>query len=341
MKIGIFGGTFNPPHIGHVRAAQEAAEALGLDKLIVFPSGDPPHKSLPTGTPGAEARLYMTQVAFEDINNATVSDFEIKNKGKRYTVDTIKSIITDYPGAQLYLLAGTDMFLTLDNWKDSETILSSVIPVVFSRETDNDSDNDSDNKLSNKSLITAYSKYLHEKFNVQACIIRNNITEISSSELRELLPKRGGIEYLAEKNYSYIIGERLYDAKSDWTWLRERAYSMLESKRIPHVAGCEESAVALAARWDINEDDAREAAILHDITKKLSFEEHRAILIENGFDPQDSEFAEEKLLHSKTGAILAAVEFGANESVSEAIKWHRSEERRVGKECRSRWSPYH
>ena len=310
MKIGIFGGTFNPPHIGHARAAQEALKVLELDLLIVIPSGIPPHKPLPANTPEAESRLYMTQIAFEGVRNTLISDFEIKNESPCYTIDTIKVVSNDYPGAQLFLFVGTDMYLTLDKWKDGQTIITSVIPVVFSREYDD------------SSLITAYSEFLLQKFNTQTRVINNNITEISSSKLREMLPERCGREYLAEKNYSYIISKRLYSSKPDWNWLCAQAYSLLDPARVPHVKGCEKAAVALAARWNVNEDDARESAILHDITKKLNLEGHRAILRKYGFDPQSAEFAEEKLLHAKTGAILAFNEYGSSNTVAEAIKWH-------------------
>ena len=310
MKIGIFGGTFNPPHIGHISAAREAADTIGLDLLIIMPSGKPPHKSLPVGSPAPDARLEMTRLAFDDVSNILISDYEIKKAGPAYTIDTLSAVMSDYPGVQLYLLMGTDMYLTLETWKDGKSILSSATPVVFARTPENN----------NK--IMEYSRYLLEKHKSKTIIIDNNIVEISSSELRDLLPARGGIEYLAEKNYSYIIRERFYDAKADWGWMRARAYSMLDPSRIPHVAGCEEAAVSLAQRWGIDVDDAREAAILHDITKKLTPEENYQILSEHGYDPLDVEFAEGKLLHAKTGAIIALDIFGASEKVAEAIKWH-------------------
>ena len=310
MKIGIFGGTFNPPHIGHISAAREAADTIGLDKLVIVPSGKPPHKLLPVGSPMPEARLEMTRLAFNDVSNVLISDYEIKKTGPGYTIDTIDAVMSDNPGAQLYLLMGTDMYLTLETWKDGKRILSAATPVVFARTPENNN------------RIVEYSHYLLEKYKTKTIIIDNNIVEISSSELRDLLPARDGIEYLAEKNYSYIIRERFYGARADWGWMRARAYSMLDPSRIPHVAGCEEAAVSLAQRWCIDVDDAREAAILHDITKRLTPEENYQILSEHGYDPLDAEFSEVKLLHAKTGAIVALSMFGVSKKVTEAIKWH-------------------
>jgi len=97
---------------------------------------------------------------------------------------------------------------------------------------------------------------------------------------------------------------------------------MLAPSRVPHVIGCEEAAIKLAERWGVNTDDAREAAILHDITKKLDYEGNVGILEEHGVSVGKLEHGEEKLLHSKTGAVLARAEFGVSEAVYDAIMWH-------------------
>ena len=309
-RIGIFGGTFNPPHIGHERSANEAARQLELDLLIVVPTGNPPHKELPTGSPGAEMRLSMVFSAFNNAKNVVVSDLEIRKTVPNYTVDTVASVRSEYPEAEIFLLVGTDMFLTLESWRDSEILLKDVTPAVFSR------------SLGGEMQIAEHSRMLSDRYGVNTKFIVNNAVEISSSQLREMLPARKGSGYIADTIYSYIIRHRLYGAKPDWNWLRERAFSMLDPARIPHVAGCEEEALLLASRWGIDADDTREAAILHDITKKLSPEEHIKILDDNGVEVGKLEPAEEKLLHSKTGAVQAKVEFGVNDAVYNAIKWH-------------------
>jgi nicotinate-nucleotide adenylyltransferase len=96
---------------------------------------------------------------------------------------------------------------------------------------------------------------------------------ISSTEICALLPERKGREYLSDSVYSYIIKNRLYGAKPDFNWLREKGWSYLKKSRIPHVMGCEQKAVELAELYGADVDDARTAAILHDSTKKLSPEE--------------------------------------------------------------------
>ena len=310
MRIGIFGGTFNPPHIGHLRSAAAVAEQLRLNRLIIVPSGIPPHKPLPDGTPPAALRMEMARATFESMQNVEISDIEIIKQGPCYTADTVSEIKRANPGAQLFLLTGTDMYLTLESWKDSETLLMSATPVVFSRNADD------------AGKIVEYSRGMQTRYGVRTETIANAVVDISSSQLREMLPLRGGVGYITDTTYSYIIKNRLYAAKPDWEWLREQAYSMLATSRLAHVAGCESEALRLADRWGVDADDAREAAILHDITKKLSPDEHLNVLAEHGINVGKLENSEEKLLHAKSGAALAKSMFGVTDEVACAIMWH-------------------
>ena len=92
MRIGIYGGTFNPPHIGHVHAAEEAGRVLGLDKLLIVPDNVPPHKTLPEGSPDNAQRLEMARLAFGAVPCAEVSDLELRREGKSYSVDTVRAV---------------------------------------------------------------------------------------------------------------------------------------------------------------------------------------------------------------------------------------------------------
>jgi len=310
LKIGIFGGAFNPPHTGHVSAAQAACGQLGLELLIVVPTGLPPHKTLPSDTPCSDARMIMAQNAFKSFPNAVVSDIELSADRTSYTIDTVNAVLKDYPGAELYLLIGTDMYLIFETWKDAGILLKSVTPAVLSRSS------------RDTGIILEHMKVLNGKYGAAAVTVENDSIEISSSKLREMLPKRKGAAYLTNDNYSYIIMNRLYGAQPEWEWLRRQAYLMLDPVRVPHVAACETEAVRLAERWGADPDDAREAAILHDITKRLDLDGHMCILSEHGITIGKLAFGEEKLLHSVTGSILAGSVFGASNTVTGAIKWH-------------------
>ena len=252
----------------------------------------------------------MTNQTFKNTPNTVVMDIEIRDDKPGYTVNTIATIKREYPGAQLFLLVGTDMYLTLDMWKNSETLLNAITPAVFPRSAED------------IKKIMAYSLVLKERYGVDTMTIKNCIVDISSSRLREMLPKREGAGYITDTTYSYIIENKIYGAKPDWDWLRMRAYAKLSPQRISHVSGCEEEALRLAKRWGVNADDALEAAILHDITKSSTLEENLSILEENGIIVGKIEHAEEKLLHSKSGAVLAKTLFGVTDEVAGAIMWH-------------------
>ena len=116
MKIGIYGGTFNPPHLGHMEAARTAIQVLGLDKLLLIPAGVPPHKAMPEGSPDQDQRLEMTRLAAEQTgldNKVEVLDIELRREGRSYTAETLAQLKEQYPEDELWLLMGTDMFLTL------------------------------------------------------------------------------------------------------------------------------------------------------------------------------------------------------------------------------------
>lgn len=125
MRIGIFGGTFDPPHNGHYKYACEAMEKLRLDRLIVIPASIPPHKANQGVSDGAD-RLKMTEMLFIDDWRVEVSDMELNRQGKSYTVDTVKELSKKYPDDELYFLMGSDMLLCFHMWKDPEEIIKYV-----------------------------------------------------------------------------------------------------------------------------------------------------------------------------------------------------------------------
>lgn len=116
MKIGVFGGTFNPIHVAHVRMAEEYARRLGMDKLILVPTHIPPHKAV-KGLADAEDRLAMCHLATDDLPLFEVSDFEIRQEGKSYTFKTLAHLQEQYLEGDFYLIMGADMFLTVQDWR--------------------------------------------------------------------------------------------------------------------------------------------------------------------------------------------------------------------------------
>ena len=318
MKIGIYGGTFNPPHLGHMAAAKAAGAALGLDKLLLIPAAIPPHKALPSDTPAPEHRLAMVEKWADGMGaGAEVSALELEREGKSYTSDTLRAIRQTYPDAELWLLMGTDMFLTLHLWHEPEVILSLAGICAFGR-TEQDGE----------ALFAPQREHLQKNFDAKITTITlPGLVDISSTRLREQLENGGGGQYLLPSVYGYILMHRLYGTKADLknldlNQLRACSYSMMRAKRIPHVMGVEEEAVKLAQRWGADPELARRAGILHDCTKYYELPEQLDICEEYGVRLDALEQKAVKLLHSKTGACIARGVFGQPDAVYDAIFWH-------------------
>ena len=121
MRIGFFGGTFNPPHNGHLHLARRWSDRLALDKFLIIPTGTPPHKEA-SDVPG-EMRLEMCRIAAAESGGLLeVSDFEVRRSGKSYSVITLAALHETYPDSDIYMVMGADMFVTLETWYDFERL---------------------------------------------------------------------------------------------------------------------------------------------------------------------------------------------------------------------------
>lgn len=309
MRIAIFGGSFNPPHKGHVEAASAAMRVLRADRLMVIPAAQPPHKEL-DDDPGAARRLELARLAFEKLDNTEVSELELARGGKSYTVDTLTELRALYPKAELTLLMGEDMLESFEEWKDFRRILELAELAAFPRV---------EKQLGQ---VKSLAESLRERYGARVRIIDFAPTDVSSTEIRELLADRRGDDVLPESVYAEIIRKRDYGAQPNLVWLRIRSQKYLADKRIPHVLGCEQEAVKLAKRWGADAGLAAEAGILHDITKKLNAEEQLKLCDKYDIIADTDEKSNFKLLHAKTGAALARDLFGINDEVYGAIYWH-------------------
>ena len=123
MRTGIYGGTFNPIHKAHIHLVREFAERLDLDRVLLIPTGQPPHKTAKQLAPNAD-RIAMLKLAAEEITECPVeiSEIEMQRAGKSYTADTLEALHTLYPQDELFLLMGEDMFMTVDRWYKPEMI---------------------------------------------------------------------------------------------------------------------------------------------------------------------------------------------------------------------------
>ncbi|MDD4125222.1 MAG: nicotinate (nicotinamide) nucleotide adenylyltransferase [Eubacteriales bacterium] len=170
MKIGVFGGAFDPPHMGHIRAARRVLDFIGLDLLYIVPAYVAPLKEGPSATP--EQRLEMCRLAFSfDSEKAVISDYEIAKGGISYTKDTIRYFLTQYPDPSdtLYLIIGTDQLMQLNKWKKPEYIFANTHIAVVSRYGDG---------IPEKEL----EKYASQ--GARLIKVDIDVTEVSSTEIR-------------------------------------------------------------------------------------------------------------------------------------------------------------
>ena len=312
MKVLIYGGSFNPPHLGHVDALRTAAEHIRPDRILVIPAGIPPHKTLAEGSPTAEQRLKLCQLAFQDIPGAEVTDLELRREGKSYTVDTLRELRQRMPEAELFFLVGTDMLLYMEHWFQFQEIFALCTLAALPR---------------NEGELPALQEavdHLLRTYEEEVMLIPKAPLPMDSTTLRSDLPRRGGADRLPEAVYREIIRQRLYGAQPDLDWLRQQVDPYMKPSRIPHIRGCEREAARLALGWGEREDLAAEAGILHDITKKLTGEEQLRLCEKYGIMTDNLEREMPSLLHARTGAYLARDLFGVSDEVFDAIAWHNT-----------------
>lgn len=206
MKIGVYGGTFNPIHLGHLHILEEFAERLQLDRVLLIPTRTPPHKAAPH-LASAEHRLAMCELAVADCRApVTVSRIEIDREGKSFTSDTLQALHETYPNDTLFFFMGEDMFLTLDNWVRPQVICDCATLCAAPRSEDG------------IDRLLAQKKKLEDTFGARCLIEPISYLPVSSTELRERLakgePLTGLVPGCVEE---YISLHGLYRAEEDRT----------------------------------------------------------------------------------------------------------------------------
>ncbi len=208
MKLGIFGGTFNPIHMGHITASLKFYDAAGLDRLLVIPDRLPPHK---TGVfASADDRLAMTRLVYSDgeltgSRCIEVSDMEIKREGKSFTYDTVCELSELYPGAELFLYTGSDMFYTLENWYRGSDLLKMCTVVTAPR------------MANEREKLLAFAERYKKKYGTESIIMDYIPIILSSTEIRAALSAKEKESFsdftknvLTESVRKYIMENNLY-----------------------------------------------------------------------------------------------------------------------------------
>lgn len=210
MRLGIFGGTFDPIHLGHLRSAEEIGEQLDLNKVYVMPSASPPHK---TGDPitGFRHRLAMVRLAVGQSDRLEVLDLEGRRSGHSYSIETLKEMTRIHgPHADLFFLLGVDAFLDIQTWKDWESLFDLTHFVIIRRlGSDSRGLHPLLHRLKLAPILTG-DTYIASSGKTVAIATPTRM-EISSTRIREMVRKGKSIRFLVpEEVRTYILENRLY-----------------------------------------------------------------------------------------------------------------------------------
>ena len=313
-RIGIYSGTFNPIHVGHIRAAQYACDALELDRLLLIPDRIAPHKQLPAGSPDPGQRLEMVRLAVQDIPKLEGSGITLELEGPSYSYATVEAVRVRYPKDTLVFLMGTDMFLTFAGWRQPERICAQAELAVLCR-----GKTDEQALQEQKQLLQSRGAVVH--------LLSNPPTVISSTMIRRMIPLRCTGEYLPERVKAFVYKNGLYGADKplknlSLEELEKAVVALLKPNRVAHVLGCAETARKMAVHWGADETDAHRAGLLHDVTKAMDGPLQLTLCREYGIVLDKFSQDNPKTLHALTGSYAARQIFGENDAVVSAIRSH-------------------
>lgn len=316
-RIGIYGGSFNPPHLGHILAAKEFQRKLELDLLLLIPAAVPPHKELPEGSADAKTRVELLRLAAKELPFAQIDELELGREGASYTVDTLRALRVKYPEDTLYLCMGTDMFRTFASWYQPEEICKMAQIAMAHRVS------------ADRQELSALAEQFETTFHQSPVFIENDFLDISSTHVRRLLVLGGADTFVQPAVLEKICAEGLYGTKKNrknlpFEELKQESLRLHKKKRVAHVIGCSETARELALIHGADPVDAERAGILHDITKALTGADQLRLCERYGIIISEFDRNHTKLLHAVTGSAVARYVFGENEAVCQAIRWHTS-----------------
>ena len=198
IKIAIFGGTFNPIHLGHLRLAEDVREEFSLDKIVFIPTNVPPHKKL-EGNASASDRLEMIKLSIDKNDYFIVDDVEIKKGGISYTIDTIKYIYENYKFYKKpFFIIGSDQAITIKSWKKIDELATLLKFIILIRKEE-------------RSKIQELNSMMKE-LNLESYFFTKRELDITSSEIRDRIYNGKSVRYLIKDSvYDYIIKNKLYD----------------------------------------------------------------------------------------------------------------------------------
>lgn len=309
MKIGILGGTLDPIHNGHIEIALAAMDALGLDRVALMPSGDPPHKTRATDR---WDRLRMAQIAAGAHPGLYASDMEIRREGRTYTVDTLSTLTVERPDVEWTYILGADALYKLDSWKEFPRIARLCAFAGVSRPG------------CDEELARLRARAISTCYHTRVDLLPVSGPALSSTAIRRMVAEGSPIDDCVPTDVAAYIREKgLYLCAYSDAQLLERLESMLPSRRYAHTLGVAGVAQRLAPRCGVDPLRARVAGLLHDCAKAMPIEEMRDLVLRHMPDIDEAELNTRAILHAPAGMVMARELFGVRDpSILSAIRKH-------------------
>lgn len=307
MRVGIMGGTLDPVHNGHIQVAKAAMELLKLDRVMLLPAGDPPHKAHPTLKTD---RLQMVRMAAEEVDGLFPCSIEIYRQGTTYTVDTLRQLHRNNPSVEWYYLIGADTLDVLDTWRTFDEVAKLCVFAVTGR--------------ANSPASIAKSEELKQKYGAKFVMLDFCGPDISSSEVRRRISIGKMIDHMVPTSVcNYIKDHGLYICNRSKAEMLDELKQTLKPARLEHTLGVAETAKRLATRCGVDPLRAEIAALLHDCAKYMPLDEMRELVKKNVPDVDKLEMETVSVLHAPAGAVRAEQEFGVRDSsILSAIRKH-------------------
>ena len=307
MRIGIMGGTLDPVHNGHLCIAEAVLKYLQLDRIMLLPAGDPPHKSNSTLK---SDRLNMARIAAEGSENVFVCAVEILRGGTTYTVDTLAELSQANPSTEGFYIIGADTLDVLDTWRKLKGVSQRCTFAVVGR-----ADEAPDEKR---------AAYLRENYGSRFAFVPFNGPDISSTDVRRKAACGEDISKLVPQGVAEYIRENgLYLCGMSKAAVIDELKNTLKPSRVSHTLGVAETAVRLAKKHGVNPARAEIAALLHDCAKYMSVPDMQKMLAGTDFDTDEAEKNTASILHAPAGSILAREKYGVlDPGILSAIRKH-------------------
>ncbi len=254
-KILVLGGTFNPIHVGHLSILEEVRSKLKIDKGILIPNGNPPHKK----TINKIDVFNMCIEAIKENNKLEIDTYELESEEKKYTIDTLKYLKEKYE-KEIYFIVGSDFLATLGAWTDMDEIVKLCTLVIV-------------NRPSIEGDFKSKVKDFEVKYNTKVKTMEVGYFDISSSQIRKKVKNRETIKYLVPESVrEYIYKKNIYEVnyKDLIEYLKKELKINLTKRRYEHTLGVARLSKELAKIYGVNEDKAELAGMLHDYAKEFN-----------------------------------------------------------------------